>query len=59
MEKKEIFLKVVSVLVRHGVKKIAIFGLSLKNEIKNLIEKEQSYARKEKRKNPYNKGLLR
>jgi uncharacterized protein with HEPN domain len=32
---------------------------SLQNEIKNLIEKEESYAHKEKRtKNPYNKGLL-
>jgi len=31
----------------------------LKNEIKNLIEKEESYARKEKRKkDTYNKSLL-
>jgi RNAse (barnase) inhibitor barstar len=32
---------------------------SLQNEIKNLIEKEQNYAHKEKRKkDTYNKGLL-
>jgi predicted nucleotidyltransferase len=94
MNREKLFKKIVSILVRHRVKKIAIFGSYARGEAKPesdidiivefsdrkslldlvgieqelseafgvkadlLTEKAISYARKEKRKNPYNKGLL-